>query len=65
MTSREDRLHAEVSALWRELYGDQQPVAADAGQTLDLVLKGLPEVAYERLSSPYLQGAAFTWARQP
>ena len=57
MTDRDQRLEDEVAALWREVVGKPPPEQADASLMLDALLKGMPEMAYDRLSSPYLRAS--------
>ena len=55
MRDREDHIYDEVSALWRELYGEPPPVRADGATLLDAIMRSLPERGYDRLASPYLR----------
>ena len=59
MSTREERIEAETAALWRELYHEAAPTG-DAGEMLDLMLRRLPPVGYERLNSPFLRRSALT-----
>lgn len=52
---RDDRIQEEASALWRELFGEPPPIAADGATMLDVIMKSLPEMGYQRLRSPYLR----------
>lgn len=55
---REDRIYQEACALWRELYGEPPPIAADGALMLDIIMGALPEVSYERLRTPHLRPSA-------
>jgi hypothetical protein len=61
MSRREERIYREASALWRELYGEPPPIRADGGTMLEIMMKTLPEMSYQRLASPYLRSSAITW----
>ncbi|WP_309090724.1 hypothetical protein [Phenylobacterium sp.] len=52
---RDDRIQEEASALWRELFGEPPPITADGATMLDVIMKSLPEMGYQRLRSPYLR----------
>jgi hypothetical protein len=65
MSSRQKRIEAEATALWRELYKDAPPAhGAGAGDILDLMLRRLPDVSYERLNSPYLRRNTMAWPKR-
>lgn len=57
--AREDRIYQEACALWRELYGEPPPETgqgpADGALMLKIIMGSLPEVGYDRLSSPHLR----------
>jgi len=55
MRDREQRIHEEAAALWRELFGEPPPIRADGGTLLDVIMKSLPERDYERMASPFLR----------
>jgi len=55
MNSRARRIRAEAAVLWRELYHEPAPLGIGGGQILKLILMRLPELRYERLSSPFLR----------
>jgi hypothetical protein len=55
MRDREQSIHDEATALWRELFGEPPPIRADGATLLDVIMKSLPERRYERLASPYLR----------
>ena len=63
MTGRDERIHDEASALWRELFGEQPPIRADGGTLLDMIMRSLPEQRYERMASPYLRPSQFSAPR--
>jgi len=52
---RDERVQAEATALWRELFGEPPPIRADGAMMLDAIMKSLPEKSYDRLASPYLR----------
>jgi hypothetical protein len=52
---RDDRIHQEAAALWRELFGEPPPIAADGAMMLDVIMRSLPEMGYQRLRSPHLR----------
>lgn len=64
MSTRTARLEAEAAALWRELYGEPPPAEADAGEMLDIMLRRMPAISYDRLSSPYMHRAAVSWPKR-
>jgi hypothetical protein len=55
MTGREQRIYEETAALWRELFGEPPPIKTDSGVMLDVLLRALPEQAYDRIASPHLR----------
>jgi hypothetical protein len=64
MSARERRIEAEAAALWRELYDEPAPASADAHELLDAMLRRLPAVDYERLSSPHLRRGNLTFPKR-
>lgn len=48
-------IYEEAAGLWRELFGEPPPIRADGATLLDVIMKSLPERAYERLASPHLR----------
>jgi hypothetical protein len=60
MNARDQRIHDEATALWRELYGQPPPIRADGATMLDVNMRSLPEVSYDRLRSPYLRPSTLT-----
>jgi len=64
MSSRKQRVQAEADALWRELYDESPPASAEGADMLDMMLKRLPAVSYERLSSPYLRPSGLSWPKR-
>jgi hypothetical protein len=52
---RDERIQEEAAALWRELFGEPPPIAADGGMMLDVIMRSLPEAGYQRLQSPHLR----------
>jgi hypothetical protein len=65
MTGREQRIQEEVSALWRELFGEPPPISADGAMMLDAIMRSLPAKDYDRLRSPYLRAATITGPTTP
>lgn len=64
MSTREDRIEAEAAALWRELYDEAPPGRGDGGEMLDLMLRRLPALGYDRLNSPLLRRAGVSWPKR-
>lgn len=64
MSARKMRIKAEAAALWRELYDEPAPAAADGGEMLDLMLRRLPAAGYDRLASPFLRRDALTFPKR-
>jgi hypothetical protein len=64
MSSREHRIRAEATALWRELYNEPPPRRINAHKLLEMMLKRLPEASYERLNSRHLNGRQLTWPKR-
>ena len=62
MNSRARRIRAEAAVLWRELYHEPPPPQMEGGEMLDLMLRRLPPVRYEKLSSPHLR-RGLTWPK--
>ena len=52
---RDDKIYREAAALWRELFREPPPAKADGRALLDLIMRRLPDSAYERLKSPHLR----------
>ena len=65
MSARQTRIKAEADALWRELCDEPAPAAAEGGEMLDLLLRGLPAVDYERLASPHLRRSELSFPKRP
>jgi hypothetical protein len=61
---REDRIYQEAAALWRELFREAPPAKADAQALLSLIMRRMPEAAYERLKTPHLRPGAITMPRR-
>lgn len=57
---RDERIYEEAVALWRELYGEPPAIQADGGTMLDVIMRSLPEVNYERLRTPHLRPSNIT-----
>ena len=63
MPGRDERIYEEAAALWRQLYGEPPPSAADGTVILDLILDHLPDTEYERLATPHLRRSNITFPR--
>lgn len=64
MSTREQRIEAEATALWRELYDEPPPARANGGEMLELMLSRLPPASYERLNSPHLRRSTLSWPKR-
>ncbi|MGA0605805.1 hypothetical protein ACO2Q0_07370 [Phenylobacterium sp. VNQ135] len=60
---RDERIDEEAAALWRELFGEPPPVTADGPMMLDVIMKSLPDMGYDRLRSPHLRSGDITMPR--
>lgn len=68
MTSRNERIHREAAALWRQVFGEPPPIRADGATMLGIIMHSLPEQTYDRLRTPHMRPAAVilpTGAREP
>lgn len=65
MSARKTRIQAEATALWRELCDEPAPAGADGGDMLEMMLRRLPAVGYERLATPHLRRGALTFPKRP
>jgi hypothetical protein len=63
MPGRDDRIYEEAAALWRQLYGESPPAAADGAVILDLILNGQPATGYDRLATPHLRRSNITFPK--
>ncbi len=63
MPGREDKIYEEAAALWRQLYAEPPPTAADGKVILDLILGDLPDAGYERLATPHLRRSNITFPK--
>ena len=53
---QEDHLYREATALWRAVFGDAPPPAADGATLLGIIVtRGPDPAAYQRLNSPFLR----------
>lgn len=52
---RDERIYREAAALWREIHGEPPPIRSDGVLMLDILMRSLPEMSYERLRSPHLR----------
>lgn len=64
MNGRDERIHEEAAALWRELFGEPPPIRADGPMMLDIITKSLPERGYERMTSPHLRPSQIAGPRR-
>lgn len=55
MPGRDEKIYEEAAALWRQLYGEPPPAAADGSDILNLIVGGLPDADYERMATPHLR----------
>jgi hypothetical protein len=62
MDSRDKRIDSEAAALWQALYGEP-PAGRSGDDMLQLALQRLPDVSYQRLSSPYLRRTEMSWPK--
>jgi len=65
MTEREQRLHDEASALWREVFGEAPPLRMDGATMLEIVTRCVDEVSYNRVYSPFLRPSTIVGPAQP
>jgi len=63
MPGRDDKIYEEAAALWRQLYGEPPPAAADGAVILDLILHDQPATGYERLATPHLRRSNITFPK--
>jgi len=63
MTTRDKRIAEEAAALWREMFGAPAP-DTDGASLLEIITGALPEVRYERLSSPFLRPSLISGPRR-
>jgi len=63
MPGRDERIYEEAAALWRRLY-DEPPPPMDGPHMLDLILGGLPQNSYDRLSSSHLRASNITFPKR-
>lgn len=64
MNGRKQRIKAEASSLWRELYDEAPPAGADGSEMLDIMLRRLPATSYDRLNSPHLRRSNLSWPKR-
>lgn len=57
---RDERIYEEAAALWRQLYGEPPPATLDGPAILGLIVGGLPDPDYSRLTTPHLRPANIT-----
>ena len=60
---REQKIQAEATALWRQLYDQPPPSEADGSMILDLIMRDLPDASYARLQTVHLRPTAITFPR--
>jgi hypothetical protein len=64
MSTRDEQIEAEAAALWRELYDEAPPPGTEGRDLLEILLRRLPAVEYERLNSPLLRRASVSWPKR-
>ena len=64
MKHRDQRIYEEAAALWRELFHEQPP-RADGALLLDLIMRKVGDVSYERMRSPFLRPSTIIGPGQP
>ena len=57
MKTRDERITEEAAVLWRAVFGQPPPPKADGAAMLGMITGGLPEIAYDRITSPYLRAS--------
>jgi hypothetical protein len=57
MKTRDERITEEAAALWRAVFGEPPPARADGSELLGMITGSLPEVAYDRMTSPFLRAS--------
>jgi hypothetical protein len=60
---RDQRIAAEAAALWQALYGEPPPLMTDGVTMLDVALRSLPDMTYERLRAEQLRPGDITFPR--
>jgi hypothetical protein len=65
MEDRDQRIYDEAAALWREIHGKAPPVRVGGPRLLDILMRDLGEVPYDRLRSPHLRPATIAGPGQP
>lgn len=63
MKGRDDRIFEEAAELWQELFGEPPPVRTEPGVMLDIIMRSLPEMRYDRMSSPFLRPSQISHPR--
>ena len=61
---REDRIYKEAAALWRELFREPPPARADGPALLDLIMRKMPDLTYDRVRTPHLRPTNITMPRR-
>jgi hypothetical protein len=61
---REDRIYREAAALWRELFREPPPARADGPALLDLIMRKMPDLTYDRVRTPHLRPTNITMPRR-
>ena len=65
MENRQQRIHQEAAALWREVFGEPPPLRLDGGQMLEIITRSAGEATYDRLRSPFLRPSTIAGPGQP
>ena len=64
MTGRDDKIQAEVAALWRQIHSEPPPDGADGLKLLELMFDDLPVASYERVASPHLRSSNIAFPKR-
>jgi len=65
MQNRDQRIHEEAAALWREVFGKPPPVRVGGPQLLEIITGSMEAATYERLRSPHLRASTIAGPNQP
>lgn len=65
MEDRDQRIHDEAAALWREVFGRPPPVRVGGPRLLEILMSDLAELSYDRLRSPHLRPSTIVGPGQP
>ena len=62
MKTRDQKISEEAAALWCEVFGEPPP-RTDGSDLLGMITGSLPEVTYDRMTSPHLRASQITGPR--